>query len=168
MRVFKESQRFTQTWVMIILSISLIAILLAIANQWSEKADKSLVSNLDLLLSLLVFILVVSFIFISKLKTKIDNEGVKYQFFPFHSKYHTIKWDEITKIHVRKYNPISEYGGWGFKGGFFFKAKGTAFNISGNIGIQLVLKNGKSLLIGTQQKEKVEQVLHFYKNKEND
>ena len=168
MRIFEESQKFIQTWVMIVLLVGLIAPLLAIANQWNEKTDKSFTSNLDLIVSLIIIASIVLFIISVKLKTRIDNEGIKYQFFPLHSKLNTINWNEINKVYIRKYNPISEYGGWGFKGGFFFRRKGTAFNISGNIGIQLELKNGKKLLIGTKQKEKVEQVLNYYKNKEND
>ena len=168
MRVFKESQKFTQTWLMIVLVVALIAPILAITNKWSEKIDKRIISNLDLLLPILIFLLVVSFILISKLKTRIDGEGINYQFFPFHLKYHVIKWNDIQNVYTRKYNPISEYGGWGFKGGFFFQRKGTAFNVYGNIGIQLELKNGKKLLIGTQQKEKAQQAINYYKNKRND
>ncbi|MDV7185707.1 hypothetical protein R3X25_00315 [Lutibacter sp. TH_r2] len=167
MRVFEESQKFTQTWLMIVLIIGLIAPILTITNQWSEKTDKNLISNLDLLLPLVIFILVVSFILIIKLKTRIDKDGIKYQFYPIQLKYKTITWAEIEKAYVRKYNPISEYGGWGFKGGFFFVKRGIAYNISGNIGIQLELKSGKKLLIGTQLKEKAEQAIN-YNNKEND
>ena len=63
---------------------------------------------------------------------------------------------------------LLEYGGWGLKGGLLWKkSKGIAINVSGNIGIQLELKNGKKLLIGTQKLQEAKQVLDTYKNKLN-
>ena len=77
-----------------------------------------------------------------------------------------IKWEEIKKVYVRNYDPISEYGGWGLKGGFFWnKEKGKCVNISGDIGLQIEFKNGKKLLIGTQKKEEATSVLKTYQNK---
>jgi len=66
------------------------------------------------------------------------------------------------------YYPISEFGGWGLRGGFFFnKGKEKAVNVSGDIGIQLIFKNGKKLLIGTQKKEEAKRVLETYNLKIN-
>ena len=62
------------------------------------------------------------------------------------------------------YNPISEYGGWGIKGGFS-KQTGKAYTTKGTTGLQLTLKNGKKILIGTQKKEEIKRVLETYKRK---
>ena len=40
-----------------------------------------------------------------------------------------------------------EYGGWGIKG----KRHKKAYTVSGNYGIQFLLKNGKMIMIGTQK-----------------
>ena len=37
--------------------------------------------------------------------------------------------------------------------------KGKAFNIKGNMGLQLQFKDGKKLLIGTQKEEEIKQFL---------
>ncbi|WP_298367821.1 hypothetical protein [uncultured Lutibacter sp.] len=168
MRVFEESQKFTQTWILVILLISTILPIMAIVKEWNLKVDKSIQANLGAVLGIGVVILVISLIFLFKLKTRIDETGITYQFFPIHIKPQQIPWNDIEKIYVRKYNPILEYGGWGFKGGIFFKKRGTAFNVSGNIGIQIELKSGKKILFGTQLKEKAEQALRYYKNQHND
>ncbi|AUC86670.1 hypothetical protein CW731_06850 [Polaribacter sp. ALD11] len=77
-----------------------------------------------------------------------------------------MSWNEISKVGIRTYLPISEFGGWGLRGGFFFnKGKEKAVNVSGDIGIQLVLKNGEKLLIGTQKKQEATSVLNTYKKK---
>jgi len=64
-------------------------------------------------------------------------------------------WNEITQSYVRKYNPITEYGGWGLRWGL----KGKAYNMSGNKGIQLVLNGNIRLLIGTNKAEEADEVL---------
>jgi hypothetical protein len=83
-----------------------------------------------------------------KLYTRIDAEGVHFRMTPFHFKEQVIYWDEIDQIHVRKYSPILEYGGWGIRVGL---RNGRAYNVRGNYGIQIVKKNGKRLLLGTQK-----------------
>ena len=42
------------------------------------------------------------------LKTRIDTEGIYYQFYPFHFKERRIDWNEVDKFYVRKYKPIME------------------------------------------------------------
>ncbi|MHC4386604.1 MAG: hypothetical protein ACYSUG_06395, partial [Planctomycetota bacterium] len=54
---------------------------------------------------------------------------------------------DIETIYPRLYSPIAEYGGWGIR----FGKSGGAYNLRGSQGIQLILKNGKNFLIGTQQ-----------------
>ncbi|NNK23981.1 MAG: hypothetical protein HKP48_12015 [Winogradskyella sp.] len=89
-----------------------------------------------------------------------------YQFFPFHLKTRVLEWDQISNAHVRIYDPITEYGGWGLKGGALWnKSKGIAINIKGDIGIQLELASGKKILIGTQLKDQANSTLENYKHK---
>lgn len=164
MKVFKEEQRFTQTWLIVILAFSLIVPIYTITLEYINKAQE--MSTMKYTLTMLAILASVSLIFFFKLKTRIDEKGIHYQFFPFHFSLKIISWNEILKAYVRNYDPIGEYGGWGLKGGAFWnKGKGKCINISGDIGIQLELKNGKKLLIGTQKKEEVTRVLETYRNK---
>ncbi|WP_299135172.1 hypothetical protein [uncultured Tenacibaculum sp.] len=163
MKVFKEEQRFTQTWLHILLVLGSIIPIYSIVTGWMSAIDKSLTANSSSLISLTAILLVHVLIYSCVLKTKIDEHGIHYQLFPFHSKLKTKKWKEIKNIYVRQYNPIAEYGGWGIR--CTLSKKGIAVNIKGNIGIQLELVNGEKLLIGTQKKDDVELVLHTYENK---
>jgi hypothetical protein len=56
---------------------------------------------------------------------------------------------ELSKYEIRTYQPIREYGGWGIRYG----SSGKAYNISGNTGMQLELKDGTRILLGTQKPE---------------
>lgn len=160
MKIFKEEQRFTQLWLIILLVISIIIPLIIIL----KEADKMTLG--EFLMSSSVILLAPAIIFIFKLTTRIDEKGIHYKFFPFHLKYRCIVWTDIKDAYVRAYQPISEYGGWGLKGGRLWnESKGIAINVSGDIGIQLVLKNGKKILIGTQKKEHAKSTLENYKAK---
>jgi hypothetical protein len=94
------------------------------------------------------------------LNTEIYTDGIYVRFRPFHSKPRFYPWSEIAHCEVRKYKPLLEYGGWGIRKGF----GGTAFNVRGNMGLQLVIKGGKRVLIGTQKATELAGVLksiHF-------
>lgn len=89
------------------------------------------------------------------LKTLIDDRGIHYRFFPFHLRFHHIRWNELESLEVITYKPIRDYGGWGIRVG---KA-GKAYNISGDKGLRLVFRNRKRLLIGTNRAEELKQFL---------
>ena len=163
MKVFNEEQQFRQLWLMVLLGFSLLVPVGLIINEYI-KYNTSMTNN-EFLGSLIGIIASVLLIFIFKLSTRIDEKGIHYQFFPFHFSMKTLLWSEITKAEVRTYDPIGEYGGWGLRYSFN-KKKGNAVNVSGDIGIQLTLKNGKKLLIGTQKKEAVSRVLKTYNLKQ--
>lgn len=164
MKVFLEEQKMTKPLVIIVLSIAFIGISFSVFNDWENIAQNNLESKIIALSSLIILILI-SILFLSfKLKTRIDEKGIYFQFFPFHFSYRLITWNEISTCEVRNYNAILEYGGWGLKNGFR-KKKGIAYNVKGNIGLQLELKNGKKILIGTQKKEEIQRVIKNYESK---
>jgi len=162
MRIFKEEQRFTQTWLIALLGISVMLPMILIVKEYFTENSK--MTTNEFVFSLLGITVSVLFIFIFKLTTRIDEKGIHYRFFPFHRATKTILWSEINSISVRNYDPISEYGGWGLKGGFSRK-RGKAINVSGDIGIQLELKTTKKLLIGTQKEVDAKKVIHTYQHK---
>ena len=166
MRIFKEEQRFNQVWLIILVVLSVLVPIGIIIGTYINNPESLTIAELVGILS--VIVLASAIVFFFKLSTRIDEKGIRYKFFPFHLKFKTIDWKEIKNAYVRQYDAISEYGGWGLKGGKFWnKSNGKAINVSGDIGIQFELKNGNSLLIGTQKKTEAEQVIATYKSKFN-
>ncbi|WP_411895441.1 hypothetical protein [Winogradskyella sp. A2] len=164
MRIFKEEQRFNQLWIIILLIVSMLVPLGIITGIYLKNPDTF--TSLELLLIIGIIIIASGIIFLFKLTTRIDEFGIHYKFFPFHVRYKTLAWDQIDKAYVRKYNALTEYGGWGIKGGkLWSKSKGTSINVSGDIGIQLELKNGKKILVGTQNENDAKNILATYKLK---
>lgn len=99
----------------------------------------------------------------AQLKTYINKEGVYVQFFPFHFRYQFYDWNNIHNVYVRKYSPL-RLGGWGLK---FSMDASKYFTVSGNMGLQLILMNGRKILIGTKQPDKLSDVLHQLGKMEN-
>jgi len=152
MKIFKETQRFNQWWLIIFEVIVLLFVVFDLLKEFQHiKNGTGSKSITAMVLSMIMILMVFLFIHALKLNSKIDENGISYQFFPIHLKYKNIPWSDLSKCYVRKYSPILEYGGWGFRG---FNKSSRAFNIKGNMGIQLEFVDGAKLLIGTQNPEK--------------
>ena len=89
-----------------------------------------------------------------RLVTRVDAAGLHVRFRPFLRR--SIGFDEITSAASVAYRPIRQFGGWGLRYGF---KNGWAYNVSGNRGVQLVLADGKKLLIGSQRPDELARAL---------
>jgi len=164
MKVFIEEQKFNQPLVIVGLSIVFIVVGISIFNDWENISQVSISEQMGALSGLIIILLVALLFVFLKLKTRIDEKGIHYQFYPFHFSYKLISWEKISTCIIRNYNAISEFGGWGMKFSFF-KKKGKSFTTKGNIGLQIELKSGKKLLIGTQKKEEMQRTIDTYSHK---
>lgn len=164
MKVFVEEQRFDQWWFRILLIITSLIIFGTIAKSYDEIKNNPTDLWTSLGVGLFTIILMFFVAFVLKLVTRIDDQGIHYGFWPFQFKLKTAKWNEIAQCYVREYNPIMDYGGWGYRM-ISFRKKGAALNVKGNIGIQIVFNDGKKLLIGTQKEQEVKSTLETYKHK---
>ena len=161
--LFSETQKFKQWWLWILL-IGINAVMFygvyVQVIQGQPFGDKP-ASNTSLLIgcgiSLLITILVLNF----RLDTQVKNDGIYVRLFPLQLSFKFFPWNNLSECFVREYNPVAEYGGWGLRLGLF--GKGTAYNISGNKGLQLQFNNNKKLLIGTQKPEELQQVINQFR-----
>lgn len=165
MRAFQETQKFTQWWLILIMIVSLLVVGFTMFQEYQEIDFNSESDLLMFLLSILLVIASFGLIFIFQLKTKINEQGIFYGFWPIQLKLKHVRWNEIENVYVREYSPISEYGGWGYR--FTFGKHGKAYNVSGSTGIQIIFKNGKKTLIGTNKKDEAISVLKTYEHKLN-
>lgn len=157
--LFTEKQKFKQWWLWLILlfvnGIFLFGVFIQVIGG-QQFGDNPMSDPMLLIITGLVLLL--SLLFLSfRLETQIRTDGIYVRFFPFHIAYRHYTWNSLVKSYIRQYSPITEYGGWGLRFGIF--GNGTAYNISGNMGLQLVFTNNKKLLIGTQQPEEITAVL---------
>ncbi len=172
--LFVEEQRFTQWWLWTIMILSLLAVVTPfVYGIYSQEVlnvpfGNNPASTNSLIvpgISVLVLVGLIFVIFVyMKLKTKITTEFVMVSFPPFIRKWKKISPDEIDRFEVRTYKAIYEYGGYGIKRGF---KSGQSYTVSGNIGLQLYLKNGKKILIGTKKRQAIEYAMRKFSGTKN-
>lgn len=157
--VFEERQRFNQWWIwLIILGIFAYEVyLLTDLVQEETLNSKTLSSYLLIMLPILIVLLVFLF---SSLYTRIDESGIQTVFKPFGFTKKSFSWRAIETVETITYSPLKDFGGWGYR--LSFSGKGTAYNVKGNQGISIQLKNGKKFLIGTQKSEQALEVIESF------
>ena len=80
-----------------------------------------------------------------KLVVEVTADEVRMRLWPFANR--VIPLADIAAIETRTYRPIGEFGGWGVRG---FSRRNMAYNVSGDQGVQLTLRDGSRVLIGSQ------------------
>lgn len=155
---FFERQHFRQWWlwaIMVGLNLLFIGgfILQIIFN---KPFGNNPMSDAGLIITTGIFLLLSIYLLSGSLKTFINSDGVYIRFSPFHVRYKFYDWRDIDSVQIRRYNPLREFGGWGIR---FGKHGTKAYNVSGKIGVEFFFKNGKSVLIGTNQPDYLKTVL---------
>jgi len=133
--LFEEKQKFNQWWLWAIL---LIFPLLSVIPFDDNGLN---------IYYVIIGISIPLIFYLFELRTFVTSEGLSFQFFPFHLKKHLVKIEDIEKCKAMEYSPLKEYGGWGIRYGF----KGKAYNVSGNLGVKVHLKNGRNIMFGSQR-----------------
>ena len=82
----------------------------------------------------------------------LDKSGIQYKWIPFQKKSRTISWTSVEKAEVIQY----DYVGHGYR---ISRKYGTVHNVTGKMGLQIILKRGEKLLIGTQKPEAMKDFL---------
>lgn len=156
--LFKETQQFRQWWyIVLILGATVPVMVMCIYTLYQQmirgiQVGDSPAPDGVLIVVFFVLCLMLWIWFSLKLEVWIDRNGIHFRFFPLIYKERIISKEEIQRFEIRKYNPIINYGGWGLKRSFKW---GKAYNVSGNIGLQLYLTNGKKVLFGTQRSQAI-------------
>ncbi len=101
-------------------------------------------------------IMVSLLIFLIRLETEVRSDGLYVRFFPIHIRFKKFAAEDLDDFYTRTYRPMREYGGWGIR----FGKSGKAYNIKGNEGLQLIFKDGKRLLIGSQRSQELSEAVN--------
>ena len=153
--LFEEEQSFVGTWMWyLVIGISFLSIGGVVLSIWQAGVNSERI--IGLVITSVVILAVTLLLSFAKLSVSIDSSTIYYQFPPFVNSEKALTRNDISEVYVRKYRPIWEYGGWGYR---IKLGKGRAMNVAGNMGLQLILKNNKAILLGTQKPEEMERAL---------
>jgi len=158
--LFKEEQQFRQWWYILMILASIVPVMVMCIYTLYMQIVKNVQigdfppPNAVLVLIFIALCISLWVIFSLKLEVWIDQDGIHYHFFPLIFKNQLIARSEIQRYEMRKYSAVMNYGGRGLRRGFGRKW-GKALSVSGNIGLQLYLTNGKKVLFGTQRSQAI-------------
>ena len=161
--LFSEIQQFKYAWVWIVLALLIIlsfGLMILYYKEGFLRDESTSLTELYITGGILsVLFIGLFFLFNSmKLDVQINHEGIEFKFPPFISKRKRIASGLIQKYEVRTYKPIKEYGGWGFRQST--KKGKIAYNVKGNVGLQLFLSDGRNILLGTQREEAIKYAMN--------
>jgi hypothetical protein len=129
---------------------------------WGNNPAETGILYLILLFELVIMVGIILLIYKMRLKVEIKTDGIWFSYPPLIRKWRCIKKEEIESFKVRTYRPVAEYGGWGIKG----SSRNKAYNISGNVGLQLYLKDDRKILFGTRESQAIEYAMKKMMNSE--
>lgn len=155
--IFREEQKFA-LWLRLLVVLVLALVFLhgisSLRTTDSEQSSFHLIANV---LRIYLPIVIAALFWLLRLETEVRLDGLYVRYFPFHIRFRKFSPDDLSEFYSRQYKPIREYRGWGIR--YSLTGKGKAYNVSGNEGVQLVFKNGKRLLIGSQRAQELEQAI---------
>lgn len=158
--IFREQQKFSPYITLpIVVAVALTVGIsgFSLRELIYEQGVTSPIPVILLVLAGVIIPITITLLFLSlKLETEVRADGLYVSFFPLHINYKKFTGEDIDRYYPRRYRPILEYGGWGIRYGF--KA-GKAYNVKGNQALQLILKNGGKLLIGSQEPDRLAEAL---------
>lgn len=151
--LYSESQRFSQWWLWLL-------VLAGAAVGWVAFIHQIIMGRpfgsnpgpdwLTWVILILIGIGMPWFFRSLRLTVSVYSDRLLIRFRPLNRR--RIDASAIASCAVREYRPIREYGGWGLR---WSPSHGRAYTIHGTLGIQLELKNGKKLLIGSQRAQEL-------------
>ena len=144
--VFEERQRFRQKYLWLFLILFSLGSVFYLYHLNDFDAIGSILVILSTVFALFYF---------AELRTRVDEDGVQINFFPFHLSDRKIGFEEIERFSSEEYSPVKEFGGWGLR----WRPGKFAYNVSGNRGVRIIKNNGKELMIGSQSPEELEKAI---------
>ena len=151
---FKEEQRLFKSQV----PLMVVAAVLIMLGAFNFPSAEQLRTNNEVILLvipgiglLLVFILISSL----RLETEVNAVGVYYRMHPFHRNLKLIRWEKIRHAEVSK-TPFSA----GYKKALKKTPTVSSYLIGGKMSLQLELKDGKKVIVGTRLPNEMRAVLN--------
>lgn len=156
--LFQEQQKFTQWWLWLLFIVALgftIIHVFKFSHIFNEVVPNDVVSVASViietkdLIPILILMLILVLFRILNLKTEITSDSIYIHYFPLFTK--RWKWDDIQTAEIITYGFV----GYGIRISLKY---GIVYNVKGNKGLALNLKNGKKIVIGTQKPEELEKI----------
>ena len=144
---FHEEQHFHGALMgLMLVSMIFVVVVTVVAVVLARPEDALLLA-----IAPVVVVIVASLISLSHLDVDVADDGVRIAF-RYLWPTRRIRFEDIVGLQVRRYRPLLEYGGWGVRLG----PAGWAYSTGGDEGVQLRLRRGIPVLIGSNSPRALE------------
>lgn len=154
-----QIQRRGLPWLIVLLIWSLSIYQISI-EKFSEEnlfVDIFLLIAMPLIVSLLLYML--------KLSVIITPQSIMYRMFPFQRTYRNIRLDQVNHAFLLEYNDALSFHGWGFR--ISLTGKYRSYTVKGYKGVELVLKNDKTIFLGSGRANELLSLINLLKSNLN-
>lgn len=156
---YREEQRFNSWWIRGVFAVGLGGLLIPLYR--IAFLNDTSIPLASLVILLIVLTIVATLILRAKLETQVDKYAIKYRYIPFVNNWKRIEKGDIRHVQVKKYSPIREFGGYGYR----VKLNGDkALNVKGDMGLYIEYDKNKKLLLGTQKPEELQRTINRLMN----
>lgn len=155
--LFHEEQRFRQPllWILVIFLVAAAWAMFIVQIVYKKPFGTNPAPDAAAWIIWVLFGIGFPFFFYAlRMTTELREDALTIRFAPFSRR--RIALQDILSFEVREYHPLREYGGWGIRRSL---KHGAAYSVSGNRGVQLVLQNQKRVLVGSQEPERLVNML---------
>ncbi len=152
---FQESQKMNRGLRMVVLFAMIPGLFIVGKALVDDYTTETLVA---FLVMLVVFVLIFAIFINGQAEIRIDSQGFHYKYFPFVPSWKVIPWTEITEVKITPINPLTDFGGWGYRWG----RKGKGIILAGNRAIVISKAKGKNFVFTTQQEQRALRELQHY------
>ncbi len=158
-KFYSEIQRYSSAWVWLILfGLSLSSFIYMVLNYHEGMIPDNKINKQGLIImgSAISFMFIMLFFLFSNMRMELNigSDGISFRYPILKMKFDLIEKANIESFKVREYKPMKEFGGWGYKK-VSKKRNKIAHNVSGNIGLEVFLTNGKTIMFGTKRKDAI-------------
>lgn len=157
--IYREVQRPKQLWVFILISLNILFMWYWFIKQiiLGVPVGNNSASDTFTIVFWIIFGVIIPFIYfiLVKLIIEVRYDGLYIKFQPFHFKFQHFPTKYILRYEAITYSPLKRFGGWGIR---YNSKNETAYNMIGNKGIELKVKNDV-FVVGSQNPEELKESL---------
>jgi hypothetical protein len=155
----REEKRLSQPVILVIIIVSTLVLIgvfgwgiytqIIKGEKWGDRpmSDVMLVIMAAFFVALMVGITLM--LYYMRLITEVRYDSLKVIYKPFFKK--IFEYKDLKSVESIKYSPLKDSGGWGYK-----ISKGRKYyNIAGNLGVKIVFRDGKEIVIGSKEPDRI-------------
>lgn len=120
-----------------------------------DFGDKPAPDGVMIVLWFAVGVLIPWLLLTTHLSVTLTEQDIRIRYVPFARQ--TLPLADVVRAEARRSNALQEYGGWGLR---FSPAYGRSYTIKGVEGVQLELRSGQKIFVGSASASRLADLLH--------